>query len=78
MIGSGRNDEKTVKLVGVCWNRESDDLLFDLPSLIDFAKDLPVSKRSLLKLTAKIFDPLRMLSLFVFKMKCLIQVLCQK
>ena len=52
------NDEKTVKLLGVGWKCESDDLLFYLSDLIDFAKDFPVSKRSLLKLTAKIFDPL--------------------
>ena len=77
-IGSGTNDEKTVKLLGVGWNCESDDLLFNLSDLIDFAKDLPVTKRSLLKLTAKIFDPLGMLSPFVVKMKSLFQVICQE
>jgi hypothetical protein len=70
-------DTKTVKLLGVSWNCESDDLYFNISDLIDFVKDLPITKRSLLKLTAKIFDPLGMLSPFVVKMKYLFQVICQ-
>ncbi len=44
---------------------------------IDFAKNLPVTKQSLLRLTAKIVDPLGMLSPFVVKMKYLFQVMFQ-
>ena len=62
------NDAKTVKLLGVSWNCESNDLCFNISDLINFAKDLPITKRSLLKLTAKIFKPLGMLSPFVVKM----------
>ena len=58
-LGSGMHDEKIVKLLGVGWNCESDDLFFNLSDLIDFAKNLPVTKRSLFRLIAKIFDPLR-------------------
>ena len=70
-------DTKTVKLLGVSWNCESNDRCFNISDLINFAKDLPITKRSLLKLTAKIFDPLGMLSPFVVKMKYLFQVICQ-
>jgi hypothetical protein len=77
-LGGGTHDEKIVKLLGVGWNCESDDLFFNLSDLIDFAKNLPVTKRSLLRLTAKIFDPLGMLSPFVVKMKYLFQVICQE
>ena len=76
--GDGSRDEKTVKLLGVGWNCESDDLFFNIQDLIEFAKNLPVTKRSFLRLTAKILDPLGMLSPFIVQVKYLFQVICQE
>lgn len=70
------NEEKVMKLLGVSWNCQSDELLFNLSDLIDYVKSLPVTKRSLLRLTAKIFDPLGILSPFIIKLKILFQVMC--
>ena len=58
------------------WNTESDKFLFDFADLFDLARSLPVTKRSLLKLTTKIFDLLGLLSPFVIKLKILFQELC--
>ena len=40
------------------------------------ARTLPTTKRTLLKLTAKIFDPLGILSVFTVDMKIMFQELC--
>ena len=44
--------------------------------LLEYAQGLPVNKRSILKVSAKIFDPLGLLSPLVIKLKVLFQTLC--
>ena len=54
------------KLLGVLWNSSQDYLTFNFNELIEYANSFTANKHSLLKLTAKIFDPLGFLSPFVF------------
>ena len=68
--------KETVKILGLNWNTESDEFCYDFSEIIELAKSLPVSKRTLLKLTAKIFDPLGILSVFTVNMKAMFQSLC--
>ena len=50
---------------------------FSLTSeLIEYAESLPVTKRSVLKLSAKIFDPIGLLTPFTISMNILFQTLC--
>ena len=70
------NREKSVKVLGSNWNTHSDELFFDFENLITYAKSLPITKRALLKLTAKIFDPLGFLSPFTTRLKAMFQILC--
>ena len=65
-----------MKTLGVCWDTVSDEISFDFKELIDYANTLQVTKRSLLKLSAKVFDPLGLLSPFTITMKCEFQSLC--
>ena len=44
--------------------------------MLQFAKDITPSKRALLRITAKIFDPLGFLSPFVIQLKVMFQQLC--
>ena len=44
----------------------------------ELVNKLPTSRRSLLKVTASIFDPMGLLSPFVIKLKLLFQTLCQR
>ena len=64
------------KLLGIIWNSEEDVFVFCSTELVTFVQQLPATKRSLLKTSAKIFDPLGFLSPFVIKLKILFQVLC--
>ena len=69
-------NENSVKVLGSIWNKSSDKLQFDLTDLAVQVKSLPATKRSLLKVIGKIFDPLGFLSPFVIRWKVLFQVLC--
>jgi hypothetical protein len=65
-----------VKVLGMAWDTAEDTFLFHLKELVEYAKSLPVTKRSLLKWSSKIFDPLGFLSPFTIKLKILFQVMC--
>ena len=71
-------DDTTVKVLGSIWNTSTDQFKFDLSDLSEKAKLLPATKRSLLKISAKIFDPLGLLSLFTIQWKVLFQEICSE
>ena len=63
-------------MLRVSWNTETDEFQFEFSELIALARSLPLSKRSFLKVTAKLFDPLGVLSPFTIDIKCLFQSMC--
>ena len=64
------------KLLGVMWDNQSDEFVIDLSELSDYVKDLPETKRSVLRLSARIFDPLGLVSPLVIRLKLLFRSLC--
>ena len=68
--------DNTVKVLGANWNTKSDEIFFNFERWKAEASSLPMTKRSLLVLTAKIFDPLGYLAPLTILMKVLFQVLC--
>ena len=76
---NGTADEtRYIKFLGINWNVDTDELHYDLSDLSVFAQALPSTKRSVLKLSAKIFDPLGLVTSFAINMKMLFQSLCTK
>ena len=73
-----KQDDKFVKVLGVNWNNKTDELLFNFTELVKHANTLPVTKRSLLKISAKVFDPLGFLSPYVIRLKSMFQELCSQ
>ena len=67
---SSGSEHSSVKILGVPWDTESDELECDLSKLTDFIKTLPPTKRTVLRLSAKIFDQLSLLAPFTIVMKC--------
>ena len=65
------------KVLGVPWNSESDQLIFDITNLAKLAIDLHPTKRNLVSLTGKFYDPLGFLSPVIIRFKTLFQKLCQ-
>ena len=67
---------KHSKLLGVIWDSYSDRLLFGFSDITEYVNSLPFSKRSVLKVTTKLFDPLSLLSPFIIRLKVMFQTLC--
>ena len=70
------SNQKSVKVLGSNWNTNFDKPFFNFETLITYTKSLPITKRALLKLSAKIFDPSSFLSLFTIRLKVMFQILC--
>ena len=66
------------KVLGVNWNYLEDCLILPLKPLAQLACELPPTKRSILKVVAKIFHPLGVISPVTFHMKVLFQELCKQ
>ena len=71
------SETQEVKLLGVKWNAELDTFHFDVKKVTDFMKSLPPTKHSILQISAKVFDPMGLLSPFVIGTKMLFQTLCK-
>ena len=76
-VGTPSSDGNS-KVLGVNWNHETDRFDLDLSHLTEYSKSLPLTKRSVLKLAAKMFDPLGLISLFTRNLKGFFQELCIK
>ena len=67
------NDPQT-KVLGINWNKQSDEIVFDLHTIVTSVKH--PTKRKLLSIIASIYDPLGFLNPFVLKLKELFQRTC--
>ena len=52
----------TRKVFGINWDLEADTIIFSFDELVNEAFSLPITKRSILKISAKIFDPRGLIS----------------
>ena len=71
---SGQVDEQ--RTLGLIWNYASDSFVFDLVGYTNIAAELPLTKRSVLSVVARLFDPLGLLAPIIVPMKVLFQELC--
>ena len=76
-IGPQVPDDSKSKIFGLNWDVETDSLYYELNEIQRYARMLPPTKRTVLKLVAKIFDPLGHLSAFTVKLKIMFQSLCK-
>ena len=73
---TGTKPKCSIKILGLNWNVNTDEIQYDLTALVNFAATLNPTKRSVLRLAAKVFDPLGFLTPFTISMKVLFQTLC--
>ena len=71
------NEEREHKVLGITWDHDSDELIIDLSQIIKSSQNLPVTKRTVLKLTAQVYDSLGWISPVLIEMKLLFQKICQ-
>ena len=65
-----------VKVLGMNWDTVEDNFFFNFTDLCDYGMSLPATKRSVLKLSAMVFDPMGFLTPCTVEMKILFQELC--
>ena len=70
----GASETSEVKILGIRWDTERDEFQFDFKEITTFVRSLPPTKRSI---SAKVFDPMGLLSPFVIGTKILFQALCK-
>ncbi|GFT03647.1 DUF1758 domain-containing protein [Trichonephila clavipes] len=63
------------KVLGLAWDPENDLIYFDPKDLLKFMSRRGKSKRFILSVVGRIFDPIGILGPFVIKLKCLLQEL---
>ena len=66
----------SVKVLGNNWDTKADEMFFQFERWKEEASSISPTKRSLLMLTAKIFDPLGLLAPLTISLKILFQILC--
>ena len=76
-MGHSMTQDQSSRILGVIWDHVTDTFQFEFTHLGSYVGSMPITKRSVLKLTAKIFDPLGFVSPFVIQLKILFQLLCQ-
>ena len=69
------NDLKRV--FGVEWDTQNDKFVFHFSSLIDLARSLETTKRSVLKISSSFYDPLGLISPVTARGKTIFQLLCK-
>ncbi|GFR00893.1 integrase catalytic domain-containing protein [Trichonephila clavata] len=62
-----------IKVLGLAWDSEKDIIYFDPKDLLKFMSRKTESKRFILGVVGRIFDPNGILGPFVIKLKCLLQ-----
>ena len=81
MLGHPNQDmqaEGEQKILGLLWNTKEDTLVFRFGHLIKLAKELPATKRSVVKVIVSVYNPIGFISPFVIPMKILFQDLCSE
>ena len=73
---SSNESNHTRKVLGVNWDLEDDTIIFYFDELVNEAFLLLMTKRSILKISAKIFEPLGLISPISIQFKMLFQMIC--
>ncbi|GFV96633.1 integrase catalytic domain-containing protein [Trichonephila clavipes] len=61
------------KVLGISWDTDRDVFYFDIESLLSFISKRTDTKRFLLQVASRIFDPLGFIAPYVIRLKILIQ-----
>ena len=67
-----------MQVLGINWNSKSDKLGYDFNAMLGSSEKEQITKRDVLATTAKIFDPLGLISPVIVPLKLLFQQLCKQ
>ena len=64
-------------IIGVRWNNQSDQLIFDLSIVAQAALSIVPTKRTVISFIGRFFDPIGFLSPVTIRFKALMQEICK-
>ncbi|GFY54187.1 uncharacterized protein TNIN_368551 [Trichonephila inaurata madagascariensis] len=67
------NEAVPLKVLGLIWNTLTDEFKLNLSSLIDSLKNVKNTKRSVLRISSKLFDPIGYIAIFTIRIKIILQ-----
>ncbi|XP_068712813.1 uncharacterized protein [Montipora foliosa] len=70
-------DKTEQKVLGIRWNPLKDVFMFDLTEIASYARDLQPTKRNVVSVAAKFYDPFGFLSPTIIEFKLFFQELCK-
>lgn len=66
------------KILGVSWKFHSDQLVYDLRPIADMARELEPTKRHVVSIASKFYDPIEFVSPITICFKMAFQELCEE
>ena len=71
----GAHPDTACKVLGINWDPDKDKLVFETRKFVELATEAPETKRSILRMSARFFDPLGMLTPFSVRTKIMLKQL---
>ena len=72
-----KDNRPELKVLGLIWNAETDQLKFEFSAMLGNTEEV-ITKRVILATTAKMFDPLGLISPAIVPLKLVFQMLCKE
>ena len=72
----GVRETQNQKILGLDWNKDSDEIVFNFSDFLSQCRRLEPTKRNILSLCASLFDPLGLISPITAQIKVIFQKLC--
>ena len=66
------------KILGLNWDLNEDKIVLKLDKLVEFARDLELTKRNILRFPAKLFNQLGLLYLLLFRCDCYFKICAER
>ena len=77
-VGNQESESDETKVLGLSWDSKNYEFKFSCKNLINLPSELPVTKRSVLSVAARIYDPLGIILPVVIPIKVLFQRICRR
>ena len=69
------NDNRE-KVLGTLWDTSEDNIVIDIKDVVDLAQEVQATKRNIISVSSKIYDPIGFISPVTVNLKLLFQELC--
>ena len=73
----GKGSHECKRVLGIKWETKNDELIFQFHDFIKMSSELETTKKNILKTSASVYDPLRIISPITARLKTIFETLCR-